>query len=377
MLHLDGLRGLAALYVVFYHAVGDNRIPIHDKEFPSVVRYLISLISFGQAAVAIFIVLSGYCLMMPLAQLDTTFLRGGVVEYLKRRARRILPVYYAALIISLLLIAAIPALNRISESGWDASLPAFRTDIIVSHLLLFHNLSDNWSHKIDYPMWSVATEWQIYFIFALILLPLQRRFGLAVTVISATLLGLIPHWLFNRTVDKACFEFIGLFAFGMAGAVISFSSLVHHNSIRNKIPWGTLALILLLPIAYFAKFRAQGDWAHLVLSNIVLGLATVCLLIYCANALQSADEQSLPLSVRFLKAKPCVVLGSFSYSLYLIHAPVLALLTAALNKFHLTAATTVEVYLIGAVPLCVLAAYLFYLLFEKPFLVKRKISINS
>ncbi len=370
--HLDGLRGLAALYVVLYHACGDNRLPIHSKNFPSGLKYLISLISFGQAAVAIFIVLSGYCLMIPLVEANTTFLRGGIVDYLKRRAKRILPVYYAALAVSLLLIFSIPGMNQFSNSGWDASLPAFKMDNLISHLFLVHNLSDSWSHKIDYPMWSVATEWQIYFVFALVLLPIWRRFGWVSTIIGALILGAIPHWLFRGKVDGANFEFIGLFAFGMAGAIISFSHKKAEIDLRNRTPWGALAILCLIPIVYFAKFRAHGDWTHLVLSNIVLGLATVFLLIYCAKLLINTDSNSSSMVIRILSAKASVNLGKFSYSLYLIHAPVLALFTLAIKHYSFSVAGTVVLYLLVGVPLTVLTAYLFFLAFEKPFLVKRK-----
>ncbi len=371
--HLDGLRGLAALYVVLVHACGDYRLRI--REFPGIIRHIIGLTSFGQSAVAIFIVLSGYCLMMPLVQSNTTFLRGGVGEFVKRRAKRILPTYYAALAVSLLLTAAIPAMNRISHSGWDASLPALHADIIISHLLLLHNFNENWIHKIDSPMWSVATEWQIYFVFALVLLPLWRKFGLAITLVFATIVGFIPHWLFHRSLDSANFEFIGLFAFGMAGAVVSFSQNPKEMDIRNKIPWGALSLISLLPIVYFAKYRWGGSWSNLVISYLVIGVATVCLLIYTTESLMNAAHKPLPLATRFLKAKPCVVLGSFSYSLYLIHAPVLALVTITMRRLQLSFTSSIIPYLVIAVPLSILVAYVFYQAFEKPFLAKRKSKI--
>ncbi len=368
--HLDGIRGLTAFYVVLHHTCRNYWNPSHKNEFPFWLRRLIDFTSFGQAAVAIFIVLSGYCLMMPLIQSNNTFLRGGVVEYFKRRARRILPVYYAALGVCLLLIASIPVMNRISNSGWDGALPAFKWDIIVSHILLFQNLSVGWKNKIDPPMWSVATEWQIYFVFALILLPVWRRFGMMVTVFVALALGVIPHWLFHGRVDVATFEYIGLFSFGMAGAELSFSTSIGKIPFRNHNLWGVCSLGLIL-IAHFAKFRVHSEWIFLVMSNVVIGLATMCLLNYCAIALLYSDLKTLPIVVRFLQAKPCVVLGSFSYSLYLIHGPVLALVYFSMRPLHFSERAMAETFLFTAVPISVVSAYLFYLAFEKPFLAKR------
>ncbi len=369
--HLDGLRGLTALYVVFHHAFEDFRPPYHGNGLPSWLRHLIKLTEFGQAAVAIFIVLSGYCLMMPLVQTNTTYLRDGVFEYIKRRARRILPPYYAAIGVSLLLIATIPAMNQKSNTLWDASLPAFHVDNILSHLLLVHNLSKSWAHKIGYQLWSVATEWQIYFVFALILLPLWRRLGPVFTVIFAIIIGISPHWLFHKKVDVATFEYIGLFAFGMAGAALSFPARSPESENSSRNPWGILALLFLF-IAYFGKFRANGDWNHLLLSNIVIGLSTTCLLIYCVLSLSNTDRKYTPFIVKLLNAKSCVYLGSFSYSLYLIHAPVLALFKIVTRYSDLSEIDSAALSFFIAIPLCVITSYLFFLAFEKPFLVKSK-----
>jgi peptidoglycan/LPS O-acetylase OafA/YrhL len=374
--HLDGLRGLAALYVVLCHAYQGTHLPEHGGGVPSWLNHLLEVISFARLSVAVFIVLSGYCLMMPVVQHADSALRGGLLKYLKRRAKRILPPYYAAGLISLLLIAFVPGMGTIRNVGWDDSLPAFHWDILVSHLFLIHNLSENWSHKIDYPMWSVATEWQIYFIFPLLLL-LWRRFGLLAAVGTAFAAGLAPHWLFQGRVDGASFVFIGLFALGMAGAVLSFSA--RHkiiNFLRTRLPWGVLTLVMLAPVAYFAKFRGNLDWSHVVLNNIAMGLATMCVLVYCAQSLWASKRdtpkpKASPLIVKLLQSRPFVALGSFSYSLYLIHAPVLALVALGTARFSVSASVAIALSLFVAVPVSIIAAYLFFLAFERPFLVKR------
>src|SRR5215218_948233 len=74
--------------------------------------------------------------------------------------------------------------------------------------------------SINMAHWSVATEWQIYFLFPLLLLPLWRRFGSACAVAAAAVVGLLPHFLLpeSRNLDWACPWFLGLFAMGMAVA---------------------------------------------------------------------------------------------------------------------------------------------------------------
>jgi peptidoglycan/LPS O-acetylase OafA/YrhL len=46
--------------------------------------------------------------------------------------------------------------------------------------------------SIIHPLWTVATEWQLYFFFPLFLLPIWRRFGLTSVVLAAFLIGIAP-----------------------------------------------------------------------------------------------------------------------------------------------------------------------------------------
>ena len=158
--HLDGIRALAALYVVLDHHVSDL-YGSAGAAFPHLAFWF----QFGHYSVDVFIVLSGYCLMLPIARQRQSQLRTGVLEYLRRRALRILPPYFAAVILSVLVLATV---GRLSEVSLGA---------LVSHLLLVHNFSEHWIWSINPPLWSVAVEWQIYFAFPLVLLPIRRRFG--------------------------------------------------------------------------------------------------------------------------------------------------------------------------------------------------------
>ena len=65
-------------------------------------------------------------------------------------------------------------------------------------------------------------EWQIYFFFPFLLLPLLRRFGICVAVAAAFVIGLAPHFLLHR-FDETSPWYLGLFSLGMAGAVVAHS----------------------------------------------------------------------------------------------------------------------------------------------------------
>src|SRR6185369_16490784 len=91
--HLDGLRAVAAGYVVMFHAV----LGFTGSELTGPWRALRRVFAFGHEAVAIFIVLSGYCLMLPAARSHPARLTSTTGDFLRRRALRILPPYFAAL----------------------------------------------------------------------------------------------------------------------------------------------------------------------------------------------------------------------------------------------------------------------------------------
>src|SRR5581483_5580771 len=109
-----------AVYVVLFHA----GVGFTSSALPRAALTLRRALSYGHDAVAVFIVLSGYCLMLPVVR-GGGELAGGFAGYISRRARRILPPYYVTLVVSLLLIWSVPALQRPSGTTWDDSLPAF------------------------------------------------------------------------------------------------------------------------------------------------------------------------------------------------------------------------------------------------------------
>jgi peptidoglycan/LPS O-acetylase OafA/YrhL len=375
LLFLDGLRGLAALYVVACHALAqitENYPPAEvSPAFLLATRWLI----FGQASVDIFIVLSGFCLMFPVVQHDGR-LRGGVLEFVKRRSRRILPPYYAAIMLSLLLIWRVPALSHTTNALWAGALPVFSMPVLLSHLFLVHNLSDNWIYKIGYPLWSVATEWQIYFVFALLLLPIWRRYGIVAAICAGFFLGYLPRLLFHHRFDAACFRFIGLFALGMGAAVVAFSQDAAYQKIAGSPFWIRLSAGAALLFVALAALRTDWLMRNLSIHELLIGTATAAFLLVAAQ-LPAGSEPSAGAGpgrsaaasfVRFLEQRPVVALGTFSYSLYLIHAPFLALVYAAVMRLHLQAAVCFLVCETIALPLCIGCAYAFHLVFERPFM---------
>ena len=369
---LDGLRGLAAFYVLLFHARYAVAGQLDDSHLPSWFYWVSGWMQPGYYAVGVFILLSGYCLMLPVVRSAEGQLRGGALSYLKRRARRILPPYYATLAISLLIILLIPGMNSTAGVWWDQTLPAFKPDVIWSHIFLVQNFSEAWQVKINGVLWSVAAEWQIYFIFPLFLLPLWRKFGVKTLVLVSFIIPFLPFLAVGGLGHRLRPWYISLFALGMAGAAIGFSQLPKDKALRDKGRWGTFAVFCygLFALLWGAGFVLHNPrlWLQMRAIEIILGFATVATIIFCARSLSTDSDARLPAVLRILDHRWVVWLGTFSYSLYLTHAPVLALLHLAARSAHFSMQAIFVLMLGVGVPLSVAVAYGFHLLFERRFM---------
>ena len=377
--YLDGVRGLAALYVVFHHAFSEVAI-LDPPVLPAAFLRATAWLWDGLIAVQVFIVLSGYCLMLPVARTGDGRLRGGVGEFVRRRAWRILPPYWAALALSLGVIALVPGMNVAQGVRWDIALPAWTPGVIGSHLLLLQDLRPDWLLKINHPMWSIAQEWQIYFVFALVLLPLWRRAG-SLAVLGVTLaLAVLLRRFAPAVTFSAGPAFLFLFSVGMAGAALSFSAHPRAAALRRaRVPWGGLALgLFVLYAAAVVRWPTQEAF-HAVRMTVLVGAMTFCLLAHCTRAAQAGtagddgDEAHPALSrtLGFFRTPALLWLGTISYSLYLTHAPVLAMATLALRHWQVPGPVALGVQFLVAVPLATLLGYGFHLACERPFMPGR------
>jgi peptidoglycan/LPS O-acetylase OafA/YrhL len=364
--YLDGLRALAAFYVVLFHA----GVCFTTGDLSLLGRNARRCLSFGHDAVAVFIVLSGYCLMIPAARRDG-HVSGGFRGYLARRAWRILPPYYAALLCSLVIVVAFPGLAVKTGTIWDDTYPALAWGPIATHLVVVHNLFPAWIHTINGPLWSVATEWQIYFFFPLFLLPLWRRFGPLVTILGGSALGALGQVLAPRIAAVSAPWYLGLFAFGMCASGVGFSSRPAEQALRERLPWARVCLALSVVTLLSATVFAKAWFRHMPLSDALVGATTATALVHYTKCAAVAGAAPRPFALRLLESRPLVFLGRFSYSLYLSHLPVVALCYFALRALPLSPGAQMAAMLATAVPLSLLVAYGFFLGVERHFLARR------
>ena len=365
---VDGIRGLSSLAVAILHTM------LFTGLTGAVALNLPALYwatRNGYQGVAVFIVLSGFVLMLAVSKTREAMLPKGFRHFIWRRFRRIVPPYWGALILSLILIWSVPLLQVKSGTRWDGKIP-FDWQGIVSHIFLVHDLNPNWITKINGPMWSVAVEWQIYFLMPLLILPLWRWFGKWIALSLAVLLSYIPHLIgvlqqnhhlksipsYISDQDRLHPWYLGLFAIGMMAA-----ELLTNSKIQGRLFWIPISLVI-PAIFVFPDLAQSENW----LSEPLLGISTAMLVIWLAL-------RPKVLLYRFLTLKPILGLGKMSYSLYLIHSPLIALGNLILLQYQLSIVLHASIMLLVVLPLAICSALVFHWLIERHFMTSHQKSL--
>ena len=341
---LDGVRGLCALYVMLFHCWAYT-----FRGFP---RYRgpewLSWLGFGRLSVVLFLILSGFSLALAAARNDWRL--GSLARYARRRAWRILPAYWAALAFSLVIAWAVVRQPHSAEPTAGS---------VVVYTLLLQDL-----FAVPTPngaFWSIGAEALLYGVLPVLLI-LCRRFGpaamLAVVTLPVIVIGFVvfdgsppqgDNWMAPHLVPA--------FAAGVVAAgVVAAGDRLH------RLPWAVLSVLAAIPAG--ALVLHQGSrWMvnHYYWVDLVVVPAMTLFVLAVASGRPAA-------LVRLLGSSPLRRLGSFSYSLYLIHLPivvVIGLKLVAPRLGHGTAAFTVTTVLAGGLSL--ICAWFFAKVFELPF----------
>ncbi len=351
---IDGVRALAALYVVLHH-VWLNAFPgFPSQNGPWFVGWLL----YGQLGVVVFIVVSGFSLTMVPARGGYN-LRGGAGTFARSRAWRILPPYWVALALSMIVVHWVTA----PKNGFDVGGRSF-----VVHGLLLQDVVG--SNTPNGTFWSIAVEAQIYLLFPLMLL-LCRRTGslwvaalVAVVVVLAYELALHVHGL-ARINNFSPALLVG-FAFGMAAVP---RQLGQSRPASRWTPYYPLVAAL-LACAVIGLMQVLGP--ERVVANyfwIDIAVALVVAILFRGLAL----GQGRGLAQLFSRA-PLARTGEFSYSIYLIHGPLLTVMVLyVLDPLELSDQAEFWTLLAIGVPVALLISYAFFKVFERPFLHVRSL----
>ncbi len=303
---LTALRGIAALWVVFHHAwpdwTGDN--------IASPAGFLFSS---GYVAVDIFFVLSGYIL----ARVYADLVGRAVPMFYLRRIFRVYPLHLAVLGVLAFHAAAAPYLQThtrpLAPHAWP-DLPA------VALLLQPYVLDGSpWNP----PSWSIGVELLAYALFPLALFLMRRS--------PTWLLGVLVLGLFGAEYEvlrdhAGAIVGLGALLRGMAGFSLgAVTATIANRGARPTAAAATAMQILAVLAIGFGVLSA--DPVPITLGSALLIAAL-------------GDERGL-LS-RVMSTPVLVWLGAISYSMYLLHVP----LVIVIGRLHVSLAVRSAVLLL-------------------------------
>ena len=297
---LQSLRGIAALVVLLHHA------SFVFATTPG-VRYASEVLFNAHAAVVVFFVLSGFVLGRSLVQAPID--APAVIRFWLRRGFRIYPAAWVACLGGLACLVLLAGYPTPHESAWFAGIyPA----MLLAPADILANFAVAKTALVP-PLWSVRIELLMSVLMPLLVVLVRGRGGIVVLAASAAAclwLGAV-HPLLNYA-----------FAFALGAFVAARPG--------RFMPGGAFAAVAVLALLFFRRIDHGWDFEiayEAVVPTFVETIAGGVVVAWLAGG------RRVP---ALLLSWPLIGLGDVSYSLYVLHFPILT----ALSKLPLFAAVS-------------------------------------
>jgi peptidoglycan/LPS O-acetylase OafA/YrhL len=340
------LRGVAILLVFSYHAllVIFGSFEIYDfspsgwwidfrRYAPG--RILLGMTPGGMGAqgVTLFLVISGFLIHWGYLKSGATF---RFREFFNKRFWRIYPPYLLALL----------AFSLSFGSGGLLSL--------LAHLTLTHNLADRTLYTINASFWSLALEMQLYLLYPALLL-LRRGLGIGKATLAVGLLALLSMGgsaALQLPSPALWLSPLHLWIVWALGAYFG-EQFFYRRRIFTASPYYLAAGYLLLTLSEVTVLYA-------VAGRILFSLFFICVLDWYLHRPEAEASWATNALVKFM-----ALVGTYSYSIYLFHQPLLRPLISFFSGGHTS--KPVLGLAVGASFAVVFAwSYLTYRLVERP-----------
>lgn len=367
---LDVLRGVAAFIVVIGHLFlmypEAERMQIPTWLRISVLRILVN----GHASVILFFVLSGYVLSLP-------FLHGKTPKYLSYLTKRLCRIYIP-FAISILLAGVLYTLSTPlpAEIGSDWFHRQWGGETLTAKNVLAHLAMTGVEEemRLNGVMWSLVVELRISIIFPVLIYLCKFPRLFFVSALLTYFLTSAIMLLYKMPIQEAdsfaesfliTLRFVPFFMAGIL--LVQYDEKIKSRIIRlNKLQIFMLIIFVLsifcMPteiynhqnISYLSKVISPEmlNSSLKFSADFLLGIASCLLIILAKNYGEN---------IRFFNHKAALWLGKVSYSLYLIHLP----LVFVIFRLLLGHMPFFLICLI-AVASSLLAAAIFFALIEKP-----------
>ena len=294
---LDGLRSLAVLPVILFHA----GVPLFQGGF---------------VGVDVFFVISGY-LITSIVLTETAEGRFSLATFYERRFRRILPALFFVMVCT-----AVMAYLWLMPAEMKAFSQSVSAVTLFGANLLFWWTSGYFDAASELkPLlhtWSLGVEEQYYVFLPLVIMGLWRigrsRSVFGVLAAASVLSFAASVWMVGSH-QMAAFYLLPFRAWELlAGSLIAchLSSPNYRQPALKQAQWGAWLGLLMLAVAVFGYDKSVPFPGAAALVPV---LATVCIIVF-------ADQRTMV--GRILSLPPFVMVGLISYSAYLWHNPLFA-----------------------------------------------------
>jgi peptidoglycan/LPS O-acetylase OafA/YrhL len=340
--HIDTLRGLAALYVFFYHLA---LLPNPDLVVPLWAKRVVHA---GGTGVTLFFVVSAFTLCYSLrGRSDGAH---PIYDFYVRRLFRIVPLFYVWVVISLM------------RDGYLFGKTQSFGDILLSTFFVF-NLIPGKETGFVWASWTLGVEMLFYLIFPLVfrLITDYRRalaLFLFMVVVSKAFQGFVAYLALSEEQSKSFYHFsflhqLPIFAIGVLVFYL-YESFIEDKNVDRV--WG---VVLLAAFVFIYDAILSGNLQNVVLEGLYWqAVAYGCLL--------------LGLSIfpwKVIVNRFTMFLGLISYSVYLSHTTIIVAFAFLYSRIYSLGMSTSLKFLVSALitlSVIILISYVSYRLIEEP-----------
>lgn len=295
---LNGIRAIACLIVIVFHI--DQFFSLFD--LPKLGYHTSGMAGYG---VTLFFVLSGYLITFLMLAEKKMFGQVELIKFYKRRILRIWPIYYLAILFTIILIYfnIIPAISN-----------------VISSIALYSLLLSNVGYAFGYgiisitPLWSVGVEEQFYAFWPVLLNKTKNIFITLIAVILIYLLIKIGLRIFENGVwysliTNSAFDSMAIG--GMASALVFYRSKLLsylYHPVVQVFSWLFLAVsIFYKPMHITSLFDSEIH--SIIYAIIIMNVST-------------NDSTIINLENKLLN-----FIGKISYGMYVYHMIIIVLLS--------------------------------------------------
>jgi len=369
------LRAVAILQVFLWHSAVEsfNALSALEQESSPVIESYVKFLGFGVMGVNLFFIISGFLITGLI--LDIRDKKNGLRKFYIRRALRIFPLYYAALAVIFIIL-------------WFYDSESFHIkDRIFSYMFYLQNIDFLWYESDVTPfkysgwqllnhLWSLAVEEQFYIFWPIIVLWLTKTWRFKQNILLMLALIIFSVCLRYYIAVLYSWEYAYILLLSRMDALIM-GGMVSY--IIYKRPKAFLAIkeanidcfkLLSLALIFLVAYSIYTGAFALFITKYTITFMNIFYLSLLIRVLGGDNDKNKGCYRRLFCSGFMMETARVSYGIYIIHVPVLYLLSRGMIAFGIT-----DFYFVYPMLTCVggmisfSLAYLSYHFYEKRFLL--------